>query len=165
MARFSHSIPISVMYRNQKVKSESRKTMKRFVSRKHSRILSRISVHVVNSETFSRGYAAFRKQNSLYLQCKAMYQNNMGQMDSNYRSHRKYFMMMLIQGSHEGFSQIRMVFSTFVFPSVFFDHMSKLYDELALLILLTRLVCLFILPAKSRFTTITVYVCHSMKAR
>ena len=27
----------------------------------------------------------------------------MGQMDSNYRSHRKYFMMILIQGSHEGF--------------------------------------------------------------
>ena len=56
-------------------------------------------------------------------------------------------------------------FSTFVFPSVFFNHMGKFYNEFAFFILLTRFVCLFILPAKSCFTTITVYVSHSMKAR
>ena len=40
-----------------------------------------------------------------------------------------------------------------VFPAVIFEHMNEFNDELALLVLLTVLIRMFILPAQCCFTT------------
>ena len=54
--------------------------------------------------------------------------------------------------------------SALIFPSVLLDHVGQLNDELALLVLLTGLIGLFIFPAQYRLAAITVYVSHCMKS-
>jgi len=54
--------------------------------------------------------------------------------------------------------------SALIFPSVLLDHVGQLDNELALLVLLTGLVGLFIFPAQYCLAAITVYVSHCMKS-
>ena len=54
--------------------------------------------------------------------------------------------------------------SALIFPSVLLDHVGQLNYELALLVLLTGLIGLFIFPAQYCLAAITVYVSHCMKS-
>lgn len=47
-------------------------------------------------------------------------------------------------------------------PSVVFDHVSQLNDELSLFVLLTALERVLIFPAQRGFTVFTVDISHSM---
>lgn len=54
--------------------------------------------------------------------------------------------------------------STLILPPVLLDHVCQLDDELALLVLLTRLERLLVLPAQRRLAAVTVDVSHSVQA-
>lgn len=51
-----------------------------------------------------------------------------------------------------------------LFPAIVFDHVSQLYDVLALLVLLARLKGMLIFPAQSGLAALTEDVSHCMKA-